>query len=124
MINGKIYLSPGETLVEGVDLLSCRVKPVPKVITDTTLGGAWLVQTVGTPAKRAALALRVVGESTRAQLCDLWAAGASIVVTSDGTAYNGFILEEPQDELLVRGMPEARQYSMTCLLAIQEEDPL
>ena len=123
MINGKLY-SVTEVEKQNIDVLSCRPGQAPKVISGNTLGGQWFVQTVGTAASKAAVLLRVVGESTRQAIIALWSTGSSFIIACDGKVYTGFILDEPAHELLSRGEPAARQYSMTFNFAIVSEDVL
>ena len=64
MINGKLY-NISEVEYQNVDVLSCRLALLPRVIIANTLGGEWFVQTVGTAASKTAISLRVMGETAK-----------------------------------------------------------
>ena len=124
MINGKLY-NTSKVKYQNVDVLSCRPALLPRVIIANTLGGEWFVQTVGTAASKAAVSLRVMGETARQAIQTLWSTGGAFIVTYDSLSRTGFILDEPAYELLTRAEnPDARQYSMSFTFAITAEEAL
>lgn len=119
-MNGKITVSG--SLLSGVDVLSCRKTPVPKIIQGQLEGGAWYVQTIGTPALKADVDLFVVGMAMRDQLFSCYSNGAYLTVDFDGYDRTGFIMAEPSCDLLKPSDDVTqRKYKMSLQLAIVTE---